>query len=238
MVSARALAAVVLAALCATAAAWAMLRPARPGLLPERRDHPVVYAALGDSTVEGQGATRPAAGYVGRLHERLRAVYPAATVVNLGIGGATSADVARDQLRRALGAVPQLVTLSVGPNDITTRVPVATFERHVDEILKALSRETGAVVVVNLLPDITVTPRFRSSELREVIGRQVVAFNEALVRQARAHGAEVVDLYTVSQREIPARPDLLSGDGYHPSDAGYARWAELMWEGVSARIPR
>ena len=31
-------------------------------------------------------------------------------------------------------------------------------------------------------------------------------------------------------------PDLLWSDGYHPSDAGYARWAELLWEGVEARI--
>jgi lysophospholipase L1-like esterase len=28
----------------------------------------------------------------------------------------------------------------------------------------------------------------------------------------------------------------MSVDGYHPSDAGYARWAELVWAGVEARI--
>jgi lysophospholipase L1-like esterase len=206
-------------------------------MLPERRDQQVVYAALGDSTVEGEGATSRETNYVSRLHARLRAIYPAAIVVNLGIGGATSTDVARDQLKRAIAAVPHLVTLSVGPNDITTRVPVATFEARVDEILKSLERETRAVVVVNLLPDLTVTPRFRSSEIREPIARQVTLFNDALRRQARAHGAEVIDLYTVSHREVPASPGLLSGDGYHPSDAGYARWAELMWEGVHRRIP-
>ena len=92
-------------------------------------------------------------------------------------------------------------------------------------------------MVVNLLPDLAVTPRFRSSEAREVVGRQAVLFNEALRRQAVAHGAEVVDLYTASQKEVPERPELVSADGYHPSDAGYQRWAELMWEGVRARIP-
>lgn len=238
MVTTRALAAVVLAVLCAAAAGWAMLRPARPAMLPDGRDQRVVYAALGDSTVEGEGATSREANYVSRLHQRLRAVYPAAVVVNLGLGGATSVDVARDQVKRAVAAVPHLVTLSVGPNDITTRVPVATFEARIDEILKTLRRDTGAVVVVNLLPDMTVTPRFRASEFREAVARQVVLFNEALRRQARAHGAETVDLYTASRQEVPARPDLISGDGYHPSDAGYARWAELMWEGVAARLPR
>jgi lysophospholipase L1-like esterase len=214
-----------------------MLREERRAMLPERRDQPVVYVALGDSTVEGEGATSRGASYVSRLHERLRQIYPRASVVNVGIGGATSADVVAGQVRRAVAAVPHLVTLSVGPNDITTRVPVARFEQNLDKILTILERETSAVVVVNLLPDIAVTPRFRASELREAVGRQTVLFNEALRRQARAHGAEVIDLYAPSQKEVPERPELLSGDGYHPSDAGYARWAELMWEGVRARIP-
>jgi acyl-CoA thioesterase-1 len=238
VVGARVVAAALLAALCATAAGYAMLRQDRGGMLPERRDQPIVYAALGDSTVEGQGATRKDASYVSRLHERLRGVYPAARLVNFGIGGATSADVLADQLKRAVAVAPGLVTLSVGPNDITTRVSVATFEARIDEILKTLGRETSAVVVVNLLPDLTVTPRFRGSEVREAVGRQTVLFNEALRRQARAHGARLVDLYTASQKEVPPRPELISEDGYHPSDAGYARWAELMWEGVAARIPR
>jgi lysophospholipase L1-like esterase len=237
VVSARVLAAVVVAALCMTAAGWAVLRPERRVMLPERRDQPVIYAALGDSTVEGEGATSRETNYVSRLHERLRAVYSTVRVVNLGIGGATSADVIAGQLRRAVAAVPDLVTLSVGPNDITTRVPVATFEQRIDEILGVLARDTSAVVVVNLLPDLTVTPRFRSSDLREAVGRQTVLFNEALRRRARAYGAEVVDLYAPSQKEVPARPELLADDGYHPSDQGYLRWAELMWAGVRTRIP-
>src|SRR5882724_10810737 len=80
-----------------------------------------LYVALGDSTVEGVGATSPDRNYVALLYERLRAVYPRARVVNLGAGGATSADVLLRQLDRAIGLRPDLVTLSIGPNDITTR---------------------------------------------------------------------------------------------------------------------
>ena len=54
-------------------------------------------------------------------------------------------------------------------------------------------------------------------------------------RQATAHGAELVDLYAASQREVPARPELIAADGYHPSDAGYARWAELVVGGRRGR---
>jgi lysophospholipase L1-like esterase len=38
--------------------------------------------------------------------------------------------------------------------------------------------------------------------------------------------------------EVPRRPELIGADGYHPSDAGYARWAELMWDGIARRLPR
>ena len=211
-------------------------RPEAARSLPAERGAAIMYVALGDSTVEGVGATSPERNYVGRLHERLRAVYPGARLANLGVGGATSADVLLRQLDRAIERRPHLVTLSIGPNDITTGVPVDAYQRNLEVILGRLSRETTAVLVVNLIPDLAVTPRFSRSREREAVGRQTVVFNDALGRTGRAHGAELVDLYAASRREVPLRPELIWSDGYHPSDAGYARWAELVWTGVEARI--
>jgi len=232
----------VLAVLLATACTSGRLHEARTPpdegarTLPVDRNAAVQYVALGDSTVEGVGATRADFNYVSRLHERLRTVYPTARVVNLGAGGATSADVLRRQLDRAIALRPHLVTLSIGPNDITTRVPVAAYERNLDSILGRLRGETTAVTVVNLIPDLIVTPRFRAHRERDALGRQTVLFNGAVERRGRAHGAELVDLYAASQREVPVRPELIGADGYHPSDVGYARWAELVWVGIQARI--
>jgi len=209
-----------------------------PRALPDDPATPLRYVALGDSTVEGVGASRPETTYVSRLTARLRTVYPAAQAVNLGVAGATSADVLAGQLPRAVALDPHLVTLSVGPNDITRGVPVERFERHLAAILDRLAAETRAVVVVNLIPDLAVTPRFRGSPAQETVGRLTVAFNEALRRQAARHGVTLVDLYHPSRAEVPARPGLVAHDGYHPSDAGYARWAELMWAGIRARLGR
>jgi len=162
--------------------------------LPPDRGAAVVYVALGDSTVEGVGASSRTLNYVSLLHERLRAVYPGARVANLGVGGATSADVLRRQLDRAIEQRPNLITLSIGPNDITTRVPVEVYEKNLATILSRVRHETAAVVVVNSIPDLAVTPRFSRSRSREAVGRLTVVFNEAVARQARAHGAEFVDL--------------------------------------------
>ena len=194
------------------------------------------YVALGDSTVEGIGASRPDLNYVSRLHAKLRARYPNARVTNLGVGGATSVDVVSAQLERAIKLRPNVVTLSIGPNDITGGVPVARYEQNLETILGGLQRETAALIVVNLLPDLAVTPRFAKGPHVDLVGRLTVQFNEALARKGREHGVALVDLYLASRDEVPRQPMLVWRDGYHPSDAGYARWAELMWEGIEPRL--
>jgi len=218
------------------AAGCSSTRGAAARTLPADRDAEILYVALGDSTVEGVGASRPENNYVSLLHARLRAIYRNARLQNLGVGGATSADVLARQLEPAIASRPDLVTLSVGPNDITERVPLAAYTRNMEAILARLAATTPAVIVVSLLPDLAVTPRFRGHEAEALVGRRSVEFNDALARVAKRHGAQIVDLYAPSRREVPARPELVGRDGYHPSDLGYARWAELMWDAVRSRI--
>jgi acyl-CoA thioesterase-1 len=197
---------------------------------------PFHYVALGDSTVEGVGASHADLNYVSRLRARLLARYPNARVKNLGVGGATSADVMTRQLDRAIKLRPDLITLSIRPNDITRAVPVARYEQNLDVILGRLRSETAALIVVNLIPDLAVTPRFTHSPHADAVGGQTVLFNKALARKAGEHGVELVDLYLASREEVPRQSALLWKDGYHPSDAGYARWAELMWEGIEPHL--
>jgi lysophospholipase L1-like esterase len=226
----------VLIALGVLAAACSWTGAAGVRMLPADRAAEVVYVALGDSTVEGVGATTAGNNYVGRLDARLRDRYPRARTVNLGVAGATSYDVLDGQLERAIALKPHLVTLSIGPNDITAKVPVKIYAENLEAIIGRLAADTQAVVVVNLLPDLAVTPRFRNRDSAPLVGRLSAEFNDVVARVAKRHGALVVDLYEASRREVPGHPELLAADGYHPSDLGYARWAELMWEAVRTRL--
>ena len=183
--------AVVLAVVLLAATGCSWMRGADTRMLPRDRNAEVVYVALGDSTVEGIGASRPETNYVSRLHARLRERYPNARLVNLGDGGATSRDVLRRQLDRAVELKPQLLTLSVGPNDITSRVPVAQYAENMDAILGRLAADTDAVIVINLLPDLAVTPRFRGGAAA-VVGRLSSEFNEALAEVAARQMRELL----------------------------------------------
>ena len=211
---------------------------ARPNVtLPADRTAPLRYVALGDSTVAGVGATTQQNTYVGRLHARLREIYPASEVINLGVPGATSADLVREQAGLAVAYAPELVTLSVGPNDITQRVPRPQYERNLDALFRRLRVETTAVIVATLLPDLGITPRFERAPEREAVSGASRAFNDVLRRQARAWGVTLVDLHEPSQAEVPRNRGLVAADGYHPSDAGYARWADLMWAAIVPLVP-
>jgi lysophospholipase L1-like esterase len=205
--------------------------------LPMPGTRGVVYVALGDSTVQGIGATSADATYPGLIAARLRAIYADARLENFGVAGAVAHDVVANQLERAVALRPALVTLSVGPNDVTGGISADDYARSIDAVLRALSERTAAVVVVNLLPDLSLTPRFARSPLRKKVIRRALELNANLKRAAAVWDAQIVDLHAASRREVPGHPELFASDGYHPSDAGYARWAELMWQGLARRLP-
>jgi acyl-CoA thioesterase I len=206
------------------------------GMLPRDRAAVVTYVALGDSTVQGVGASSPATTYVAQLFSQLQRAYPNAVVHNLGVSGAIAPDVLENQVPRAREIGPRLVTLSVGPNDLTRGRTPEQYGQDIDQIFAALRADPQTLIVVNLLPDLAVAPVF-TPEQRPLVAARTVEFNQVLQQKAEAYGAVIVDLYTASQQEVPVSGEYVSGDGYHPSDAGYARWAEIMWRSIEPRIP-
>ena len=202
--------------------------------VPSDRRTPLVYIALGDSTVYGRGATSPNSHYVARLFACLQQEYPAARLTNLGTPMATAADVLATQVADAILHQPNLVTLSVGPNDLRQGRAPNDFARRVDVILERLDRETTAVVLLNALPDLARAPRFREPE-RSMMTALIRHYNHALQHVADGFGIDLVEL-DISDRPDNEQRSFFSEDGYHPSDAGYAAWAASMWQALRQKI--
>ena len=195
---------------------------------------PIVYVALGDSTGYGIGARD--GGYVARLFKRLEERRPGSTVHNLCVSGATTADLVRGQLDRAVALNPDLVTVGIGINDIGHGLTLEQFSKNYEQILNTLKEKTHAKIIVTNIPDVSSAPRIPNS-MRTVYQRQIDQFCQRLVEIANRYGGVTVfDIYSITKDELPSHPEYFSGDGFHPSDEGYELWATQMWPTVARVI--
>ena len=170
-----------------------------------------------------------------RLLTRIEREHPASTLTNLCVSGATTGDVLRVQVERAIVAKPTLVTLGIGINDLHRGVSVENFARNYEEIVTRVTSQTNAPLVVTNLPDISfapVVPPF----LREESHRRIVLFNERVHAIAARHHLPVADAYAATHDVLATHPEFFSADGFHPSDAGYEFWAKTMWPTVQSAL--
>ena len=194
---------------------------------------PVVYVALGDSTGYGIGARE--GGYVKRLFDRINERRPTSTLLNLCVSGATTDDLVREQLDRAVELNPDLVTVGIGINDIGHGLTLEQFSKNYETILSTLKEKTHAQIVVTNIPDVSSAPRIPDS-MRSTYQRQIDQFCKRLVEIAERHGVTIFDIYTITKDELPSHPEYFSNDGFHPSDEGYEFWATQMWPTVAKVI--
>jgi acyl-CoA thioesterase-1 len=179
-------------------------------------------------------------GYPARLARRLRLLGIDVQHSNEAESGATSDDVVRSQLawtQRLGGTLANhvdLVTLGIGGNDLWRLVSPSRFGENLDAIANAVA-PTGAVLVVANVIDMSLAPAAALAERMLGIGpamirARVLEMNREVETLGEDHDhVRIVDLFSFSQREIPSHPEYFASDGFHPSRAGYDRWAELMW---------
>lgn len=187
-----------------------------------------VYVALGASDAVGVGAARPDQDGWAPLVQQGLSDRP--QLVNLGVSGATLADVLAEQAPVAADADPRWVTIWPGPNDLRDGVPLDTFTAQLNQLLDDLAPPPGQqrlVMVVNL-PDLRLLPVFAQADGGQ-LDAQVRRWNAAIAAAVARHQsyAMLVDLYS-GWAELAAHPDYISADGFHPSSAGYRRLADLV----------
>lgn len=216
--------------LAALLLACVLLAPAVSGAA-----RPLVYAALGDSTAVGVGAEQ-GGGYPERIARRLTASGVPVKLVNLGVPGATAADLRRTQLPKVLAERPAFVTIGIGLNDLAAGRPLREFSRDLHVVADLVAR-TKATVVVSELPDVSLSPSGAGSP--GPLARRIAAYNAAIRQVAERHGFLVAGVEVASRRAFRGRADLFAKDGFHPSARGYELWAETMWPTVErALAPR
>lgn len=202
---------------------------------------------LGDSITQG-GEGR--GGYVWLIRTYLKELYPSANieVMNAGISGHKSTDMLARYRKDVLDKKPDLITISVGVNDVwhgyydfannreipdgngPNGIKLDAYTRNVEEMIKQ-GKEAGAKIVVLSTTVIYEDPQSKPN-------KAVANYNASLKRLARNHGQTFVDFQKPFQKVIGAyrettgaRDNLLTTDGVHMNPAGNKVMAYTVLQG-------
>lgn len=209
----------------------------RLGRLFRRPHRPFVYVALGDSTVEGIGASHPSKSYASLVYSDLSRHYAPVDYRNFGKGGARVSDVATAQLGKAIEAQPRLITLSIGANDVIKRTSLRLFRTDLQRLLRALREQTPALIVMTNVPDFSFHNRIPAS-VKPVVRLRIRQYNKIIRQAAQTNGVVLVDTFKASAVTALRFPEAVSGDNFHPSDLGYTLWADTMLTVIHEQLRR
>jgi len=185
----------------------------------------IIYAGFGASDAVGIGAVPLKNGYVWRIRDELERNIETVRLINLGVPAADVRGV-EDLLTLALesGLRPDLVTLWVGTNDVIGGGEAEEFEARLESILRLLSDETDATIVMADIPDLTQIPRFAESPDPSVTRERIDAVNRAIHRLAEEFAAHLVPM-----ADSPVIRECVSdADGFHPNNRGHAKIADAF----------
>ncbi|MBU2167169.1 MAG: hypothetical protein KKF88_04960 [Alphaproteobacteria bacterium] len=190
--------------------------------------------AVGSSSIEGVGASRPDLGYVPLVEAGLREAFPDTriTVINRGIGGETTADTVNRLQAEIDAARPHLVLWQLGTNDmlrdLTLARVVADFERGRD-ILEAAGVDV-VLIDPQRLPEDTDNAGFRgrNSLLAGVSG--------TIDYLGAREGYAVAPRFSPMSGWAGLEGGGVGPDDLHLNDAGYACWAANTVAGLGGAL--
>ncbi len=186
------------------------------------------WGALGDSYTIGT-SVRPTERWPDQLARALGSDEPTLDLTtNLGVNGATSADLIRDQLPALERLSVEFASLLIGVNDVVRGVELEQYEANAGLILdRLLARLAPARILTVSIPDYTVTPTGADYGDPGQQHDAIVAANDAMARLASERGIAHVDIFDLSLRAGHDR-SLVADDGLHPSGAQYALWVQRI----------
>lgn len=198
--------------------------PATPGV------EVVDILALGDSYTKGQGI--PAAGnFPNQLADSLRAAGRSIS----GVYNIAQTGWRTDQLIGAINSQPavftdsifSIVTLCIGVNNQFQNGSLEVYRMQFEQLLQLAIAKAGGRknrVFVLSIPDYAFTPYGNGSA---DISLEIDQFNAANAQISQQYGVAYILVTDISRQGLQ-QPDLVAGDGLHPSAKQYAEWVKRM----------
>jgi lysophospholipase L1-like esterase len=198
-------------------------------------DRPVRIAVLGDSLVEGVGASSAEASLAGQVGAKVAAgTGRAVDVRGFGVSGAVTAGVAGEQLDQVEAGAFDVLVLEIGSNDVTHLTRDGDLERHTRRMLERAT-QLAPIVVFGGSGRLD-TPNFQRPLRDLVVWR---ATRVRALQERVADEFDAVDYMNVAVDVSPVyarTPGANSRDAFHPSDIGYEVWARPLAQLVVGRL--
>ena len=188
---------------------------------------------VGDSSGVGVGAASQDEALAGHLSRALSARL--AGMVRwqvLARTGHTTQD-ALEHLRVSEIFPADVLVTALGVNDVTAQASAARWLQQLEQIHALVRERAGARYTLHS----AVPPMQRFAllpqPLRWLMGGQALRLNRALARALRQHpdrGLQALPAHLHHGNEVGR---LMAPDGFHPSPAGYALWAEALADRIA-----
>ncbi len=194
---------------------------------------PITYVALGASDAVGVGTNEPGSqGYVPLLATRLQ---KGSHVLNLGVSGIRLHEALTQELPLSLNISPTLITIWLVANDFVGGVQYSSYMKDLDSLLQQLRAGTKARIVMANLPDLTLLPAFagQSTSQKTKTVTEIRRWNASIATIAARYSVTLVDLFS-HESQLTAHPEYISGDGFHPSPAGYVQLSNYFWDAIKS----
>ncbi len=183
------------------------------------------YIAAGDSTAFGVGASAVDKTYSYRIAEALsddsKVEYR-----NVAKSGAKTQDVIDGQLKEIIDYNPDIVTVSIGANDVNHLNNQNQTYTNIRFIAEELEKKTRAEIYLTDIPILDKAPLLPYF-YRKYLSYQTKKLNKKILAldNGRIH---IVDIYSFGWDKYPDVGTTFAKDGFHPNDEGYANWTNAF----------
>ena len=179
-------------------------------------------ALFGESTVAGVGAASHDEALAGHLARALRTRFGRPVAWDAyGLSGASVAAAHANLLPVVAVTRVDLFVVVFGVNDVLEHTSPARYAARVAALVEALRARGGpAPVLLAGAPPMAQFPSL-PRPLSTYLGARAALLDRAVARAAIANSLQVAAVLRIE-------PHLFADDGFHPSPAGYAAWADAL----------
>lgn len=186
---------------------------------------PLLYVAMGDSTVQGSGVQKVEDTGPYLFATALASKGNYVHVINLGVAGERVHGMREKQLPQLANLSPDYITVTIGANDVTHFTNLADFSRDITAVINELTDTKAQVFFATsidvgqapALPPLYAHATTRRAAKQTAMVRDIVSQNDSKII--------IVDLFADGKL---TDANKYASDRFHPNEAGYAVWAKLF----------